>query len=170
MDAICLDNLSVSTPVIFEQKKSYTQFEKLRYYIDSCNNLYTINSSNFDIIQNVLSLFQNNLDAYSRLKDIFQDDEIKNDQIHLNQQSFYSLFSWINNRSTDFEYSIGVSDDGCATIQHNDRVRYIYIKFYKDVDVFYNVYAKAGMLLDVVTTATLSDFDKDYQRLCLATE
>lgn len=148
-------------------RKQYSEFSRMYFYREQYNNAYTYtNVSNFDIIQNILVLFQDNVNVYNRLKDIFQDDDIKNDQIKLNKQSFYSLFSWINSYPKDFDYSIGVSNDGCATIQHNDNLKYIYIKFYKDVDVFYNVYAKSGALLDVVSMATLSDFYKDYKRLC----
>lgn len=167
---ICLDNVeNYGIPiqaVVQTEQKTYNAVLPSLFHIEQYNNPYTYNKSNFDIVHSILSLFQDKPNAYERLKDIFSDDDIKNEQIKLNISSFYSLFSWINNREVDFDYSIGVTDDGFASIQHNSATKYIYIKFYKDIDVFYNLYAKNSCLFDLIRTATLSDFYGDYQRLC----
>lgn len=123
--------------------------------------------SNYDICRDIKRLFsQENI--YERLVDIFQDEDILDNKIKLNKQSFLSFYSKIKDIEKNFPaYTVGVSNDGCVIVQYDDAQKYVYVKFFHKDNIFYNLYAKRNKLFDLIRTGTFKDLDMDYEKLCI---
>ena len=93
--------------------------------------------------------------------------DILNNKIKLNKQSFLSFYSKIKDIENKLStYTIGISNDGCVVVQYDDIQKYIYVKFFYEDNIFYNLYAKRNKLFDLVRTGTFKDLDTDYEKLC----
>lgn len=122
--------------------------------------------SNYDICKDMKRLFSQK-SVYNRLSDIFEDEDILNNKIKLNKQSFLSFYSKIKDIENKLStYTIGISNDGCVVVQYDDIQKYIYVKFFYEDNIFYNLYAKRNKLFDLVRTGTFKDLDTDYEKLC----
>ena len=64
-------------------------------------------------------------------------------------------------------YVIGITNEGCVAIQYDDQNKYVYIKFFYEDNIFYNLYAKHNKVFDIVKTGIFSDLEMDYEKLCL---
>lgn len=148
---------------------------KIKHYIVSISpvatakfDVYEEQSSNTEIAKSVLSLFRDSAGVYERLEEIFQDDDVISDDVLLNKQSFDAFYWWlIRNEGKFSKYSIGLTNKGCVEFQYNGESKYVYVSFFSAENIFYNLYAKNTDCFDLVRTGSFSDFDRDYEQLCM---
>ena len=106
--------------------------------------IYTTHESSFsDTISSILALFDENNDSmvfvHKRLSYILDEDELRQDEVQLNKESFIGLKDFVNRNIIPNinKASIFVSDDGSCNLTYSSEHRKFYVKFIDRINAYY---------------------------------
>ncbi len=160
----------------FEYNPSYEEYrnnyidngtEKIRtYLIDSFINedvAYKAILSKKDKIDHITKKFKDsyrlNPSFINRIDDLMDEDTLDEEDIDVNIESFDTLYDLLSDISFK-KLSIGITNDGNATISQDNGINYFYARIKNENEVFYNILKDDYPKTDLLATDTLSKFKK----------
>ena len=95
----------------------------------------------------------------NRINDLMNEDSLNEEDIDINIESFDALYDLLSDISFE-KLSIGITNDGNATISQDNGICYFYAQIKNVNEVFYNIFKEDYPKIDLLMTDTLLELKK----------
>ena len=95
----------------------------------------------------------------NRINDLMNEKELAEENIDVNIISFEALYNFLLDVKLE-KLSIGIDNEGNATISQDREKKYFFAKIKNENEVFYNILKEDYPKTDIIVTDTLSKFKK----------
>ena len=114
-----------------------------------------------DKIDYVTKIFKDsyhlNSSLVNRINDLMNEYDLNEEDIGINIESFDALYNLLSDISFK-NLSIGITNDGNATISQDNGITYFYAQIKNENEVLYNILKDGYPKTDLLATDTLSNF------------
>ena len=111
------------------------------------------------VIKKFKDLYHLNPSFVNRINDLMNEDALNEEDIDINIESFDALYDLLSGISFE-KLSIGITNDGNATISQDNGICYFYARIKNENEVFYNILKEDYPKVDLLMTNTLLEFKK----------
>lgn len=158
-----------SNPVYEEKRQEYinegtyqlNKYLNNSFFNEDYNDKYVL--SNREKIDYISQKFNDSYflqpNTINRINDLMNEEELNEENIDINIYSFNALYKLLSDITLE-NLSIGIDNEGNATILQDKGRRYFFAKIKDENEVLYNILKEDYPKTDLLTTDTLSKFKK----------